>query len=610
MKKVVSLIAVLLLIVSNLTAKQVDQNTALQVATNFAVKSSVLKSTPTLELVYMATGENQSNLRSAETPLFYIYNISQDNGFVIISGDDTALPVLGYSETGSFKSENMPDNVKEWLAFYEREINYAITSGVVASKSTTQQWDNLLNGNIQKAASKLLSTVNWDQSTPYNNLCPMDGTKRSVTGCVATAMGIIMKYYQWPKRGIGSNSYTTATKKTAVSENFDFPYEWSNMLNTYTLGNYTMAQGTVVATLIYHAAVAVNMDFTATSSGAYTYDAVSAFVNNFGYDNSIYLTAPDLYTSDEWHALLQNELNNNRLIMYGGATAEGEGHQFVFDGYNDQNYYHINWGWSGIGNGYYLLSSLEPNEQGIGGSTSGAGFSRSQDAVLGIQKPQEGSVAGNELIYYPQTGITYTGINTTADKIVQGEPFKITFTLIGDYGMKAFDGKIGFFLTDKDGILKENLGFEDINMDARTGIFNKVGIELTIKETVLAGDKVAIYYTTDDTNWKKVRGLSGAVTELMAGDINPPVSNETVNVQSDINVYPTVAEAEITIQSTNDTFVEKVLVFDLTGRLMKEQRFSDQQSEVTLDVSGLKRGVHILSVQTTKGNSQYKIIKK
>jgi hypothetical protein len=241
-----------------------------------------------LELVY--TEKDFSGDR--ENVQFYIFNKADKSGYVIVSGDERAKSILGYSTSGSLDINNIPDGLRYWLSTYANEIR-ELQENIEISEITYNP-ETLVRApasNQQFAASvePLLGNIKWNQSAPYNNLCPVYNTTtsaRAVTGCVATGMAQVMKYHQWPVKGAGSNTYTSETNKITSTVNFaSTTYDWANMTNAYT-STSTDLQKTAVATLMYHCGVAVNMDY-GESSSASTSDMAKALRNNFGYDTNL-----------------------------------------------------------------------------------------------------------------------------------------------------------------------------------------------------------------------------------------------------------------------------------------------------------------------------------
>jgi len=307
---------------------------------------------------------------------FYIFNTGALDGFTIVSADDCITPLIGYADSGSFNPDNMPDNMRVWLEGYQRQIDTAISSGTSSSSQAAAQ---------RPAVAPLVKTQ-WNQDSPYNNDCPMDGNSRSVTGCVATSMAQVMKYHNWPPKGKGSTSYkwkNSADKEITLSMDFSsITFDWDNMSDTYNSSN-TAAQNAAVAKLMAACGYGVNMNYSNIESGAPSPLIAHALINYFDYDGNTRYTLRDYCGIEEWENTIYAELAAKRPVIYDGSTASGAGHSFVCDGY-ENGYFHFNWGWGGMSDGYFKLTLLSPDSQGIGGSNSGFNFG--QGAVIGIQK--------------------------------------------------------------------------------------------------------------------------------------------------------------------------------------------------------------------------------
>lgn len=309
----------------------------------------------------------------------YVFNASDNAGYLVVSADDVALPVLGYSDSGSFDPSAIPSNMKAWLGEYAREIAWASAR----SASSPVAYASSISHPV--GAISPLCKTKWSQDAPFNNQCPELNGERCVTGCVATAMAQVMKYHNYPAKGTGSHSYTTSTAGLNVS--FDFgstTFDWGNMLDTYTAGAYNDAQASAVATLMKAAGVSVNMNYTTQSSGAISMAPVYAFINYFGYDKGVSYQKREWYGLYEWEHLIYDNLKNVGPVIFGAQSISG-GHEFVCDGYTQDGYFHINWGWGGMSDGNFRLTALDPGAQGIGGGSGGYNFD--QDVILGIQKP-------------------------------------------------------------------------------------------------------------------------------------------------------------------------------------------------------------------------------
>jgi hypothetical protein len=289
---------------------------------------------------------------------------------VIVSGDDLAVPVLGYSEKGAYVPENLPSNFAYWMDYLQQQIVWAIENQIPPSEEMKMRWKACLEGNgaslrAATEVSPLLENIEWDQWPPYNNLCPIDPSTglRSVTGCVATAMAQIMRYHQWPEKGTGTiPAYTTSSGIEIPEVNIDnYDYNWDNMLPQYSYSSNPPASEEAVANLMYHCGTSVKMDYKSSGSGSLL--SGIELITYFSYDKSIQNKRRSRYTDDEWHAILKSQIDSRLPVYYSGYPESGAGHAFVCDGYREDEQglmFHFNWGWSGSANGYYVTTALTP----------------------------------------------------------------------------------------------------------------------------------------------------------------------------------------------------------------------------------------------------------
>ena len=357
----------------------------------------------------------------------YLFSRS-GGGFVLASGDSDKPALLGYSDSAVVDPANLPP------AFLD--LTEAFAHGRFFSSRAAADRTEILP----------MLTTKWNQDAPFNDDCP-SGT---VTGCVATATAQVMKYYEWPQAGTGLVS--TEYKGQTLSMNLpDHPFEWDLMQDTYYQDTYTPDQAAAVANLMYCIGCSVQMEY-GPASGANMYRTIYAIVNNFDYDKGIQLLAPDYFPHEQWVQLIYDELAASRPVLYSGVGSEG-GHAFIADGYRyekERDYFHINWGWGGMSDGYFLLNALEPMSLGAGG---GAGaFNYSQTAYIGMQKPladshyvpvlaassnmtpEKLSYTRDELVFIAPEGGYYDGIfnYTPAEGITVRAGVKLTDTQSGE----------------------------------------------------------------------------------------------------------------------------------------------------------------------------------
>lgn len=370
------------------------------------------------EVTASAKAAPRMSVSSAVSPsatCYYVFANGEDKGFTIVSGDDRMPEVVGYSAQGTYDPDHLPANYVGFMKAYQETVE-ALLKGdaqVSGGLAEARQWRAERAGTA--AVAPLLGGIKWNQRAPYNNMCPLyEGTNRSVTGCVATAMAQVMMYYQYPKElETTIKAYNTQTYGIQIPEiSSGATYDWDNMLPDYSKSDYNSAQADAVAKLMYHCGAAVKMDY-GPSSGANVTPAILA--TYFGYDADLMqdLTRT-VFTLQQWMTLIDNELKAKRPILYSGQSSDG-GHEFVCDGSDGKGLYHINWGWGGYQDGYFDLTILQPQKGGAGSGSAVDGYNRNCSMIIGIT-PDNGKV-DEPLASYPQImsinqnarcGITWT----------------------------------------------------------------------------------------------------------------------------------------------------------------------------------------------------------
>ena len=426
------LLVILLLLPTMVLAAPVDPNLAQQIAQNFinSTDDSVSAQSPVNQPRRLKSVTKQST----EAQPYYIFN-NEDGGFVIVSGDDCATPVLGYSTEGCIDLDNIPIQLQELLQAYALEIKEAVDNNLQATEDVTEAWATYRRApqaqTTTTAVSALIQT-SWDQYPRYNNKCPSDPSLSSLgghptTGCVATAMAQVMKYWEYPKKGYDSKSYRSEYYGTLSADFGSTAYDWDNM--PLKLSSSTSStQNNAVATLMYHCGVAVSMNYNSDgrgSSGAFVVDvgygqasAEKALTEYFGYASTVTGKKFDQSTTTtQWTNMLKTELNNKMPVLYAGYTPGGGGHAFICDGYDSNNKFHFNWGWGGQANGYFSLTALTPGNYN---------FSQGQQAVIGI-KPKDGSAPAKNYDLYMNTDLTAT--NTSSSTSSEPNAYKFGNTM-------------------------------------------------------------------------------------------------------------------------------------------------------------------------------------
>lgn len=520
MKKFLLVALLTIFVLSFSTAKEVDEITAKQIAQNFLQETNIAPNARTkasLALVYKASSNKSSTSASIKAlNYYYVFNAGTD-GFVIVSGDDNAIPILGYSDEDTFNAENMPEHVAKWLSTYRNEIQRIINSNTSQSPEVAKKWKRL-SSSISKsnrkttAVSPILKTK-WGQS-PYVNALAPGG---SVTGCVATGMAQVLKHWNYPTTGSGFHSYNHKTYGT-LSANFgSTTYDWASMPNTVSSAN------SAVATLMYHLGVSVDMNYSPSVSGAWvissyspgtTHNSEYALKTYFGYENIQGLQKKD-YSEAAWMTLMKTELDANRPILYAGFGGGG-GHCFVADGYDGNDFIHFNWGWGGLYDGYFAIGALNPSGTGTGGGTGG--YNSGHQAVIGIEPP-----AGQQ----NYNMVLHAAITPSPSNLGYGNGFTVTANMHnqgsndfnGDYAAIIFDASYNF-VGYVDSLIGYNLGGGNVYQNPLT--FTSAGNFGMLPGTYHIG----IFYRPTGGKWK----------QMNSGSYSNPVQM-TVSNYNDIALY-------------------------------------------------------------------------
>ncbi len=414
MKKIAFFILFVGFLGQQLWADPVSKEKALQQALSFLQYSNgqMRKTFGLSSLASVSEEALQTSLANYKDNPFYVFQ--NEESFVIVSGDDAMPPVVGYSFNSDFTSSTMPPALKAYLEAYAAQI------------AEMQAASGMLKMPIQKVITEPIAPLvktHWNQDVPYNNFCPQELStgNRSVTGCVATAYAQLMYYHKWPERGSGSHSYSNETVGTVSADFSNSVYDWENMLTDYVSGYYTEEQGNAVALLMRDAGIAVDMSYSASASGAYSWDVPYALVNYFGYSRSTRFVFRDWYSTTEWVNLIVGELKAGRPMMYCGSSSGG-GHAFICDGIDAEGKLHINWGWGGAFDGYFDMNVMSPAGLGIGGGSGNYIFN--QDMVLGMQ-PANGTDTASEAQQVLANGGAYF-LGETATVSRQDIPFYLS----------------------------------------------------------------------------------------------------------------------------------------------------------------------------------------
>ena len=379
MKKQLLSLLILVALPMTVWAGKVTREQALKTATSF-----MNGKTFTEDVSYSRTRRRSQKVN--EEP-FYVFNAT-DGGYVIVSGDDRTREILGYSPTGTLDMDNLPTNLAWWLDEYARQIESLGTS--TTSVTTSLEKSSL------PPISPLIHTK-WSQSAPYNYMCPdgngrdyyesdYDTDNRCATGCVATAMAQVMNYWKWPESCPTLEAYSA--KNFNVNSLPSTTFKWDLMKDSYKWKE-TGDAANAVAELMRYCGQAVKMGYgTDGSSGVVSKEVM---VETFNYSPNIWRIWRDNYNLEDWESIIYNELVEGRPVLYSGQSNSG-GHEFVIDGYSSNGLFHINWGWGGYCDDYFVLSVADPDQPGVDGGSSSDGYRYGQEALIGVKPFREGEM--------------------------------------------------------------------------------------------------------------------------------------------------------------------------------------------------------------------------
>lgn len=522
-------------------AERIDVATARKIAENVAASNTGgLRSASKLSLIYAAApGQAKNALRSTGavegTADYFVFNIGANKGFVIVAGDDRVRPVLGYSDEGNIDFDNLPENLRAHLAYYQSQISWVENKAIDQSAEIASEWSSYLSGaTLRSGEGVLLSTANWSQGDPYNRECPyltgFDGSGhniegRALTGCVATAMGIIMKYHEYPAKAVNppvSNSYEENGRPVTTTIDYSAGYDWNNMLDDYR-SNFTEEQGNAVATLLYHCGANVEMSYGISASSANTPRVAKALSDVFGYSPEIRFLPKDAYRWKEWKAMIREELDARFPLIYDGQSTKDGGHAFVCDGYDANGLFHINWGWGGSSNGYFQLSVLDDNGDGIG-------FSEGQGAILHIRSSESGER------YYIAPYLTRASYTMSEQNV--NISFDIRYYALYD---KTFYMELG--VVNADGTIAQQPSGTPTSVELEAYVggwrnYSGYNRSLTLSSSLSDGQYIALLCSADEgKTWEVMHSLETVPLGInSSGEINPS-EDDPNDPEQTMNVY-------------------------------------------------------------------------
>lgn len=496
MKRLVhfQLMLVLLLVCGQTTiqAKRISQWQAQQQAYSFWGKQMPQKAKAKSKAVSTASLSTQGNNS------YYVFN-NDAGGFVIIAGDDAVAPVLGYTSTGAFDANNLPEGLKDLLKSYEQQIA-ALGKNYKANATSTR---------AEFTGEKLLNTAKWNQGAPFNKYTP----NNYVTGCVATAGAIVMKHHGYPAKGVGSHSYNWNGKNLTAS--FEHDYDWDNMPTKYTTGDNDEAFDGV-ARLMSDLGIAVNMQYANGGSASALEDLVTALKKYFGYSKyARLLTMKDL-GAEVWNGRLRAEIDANRPILYAASDANVGGHSFVIDGYKDESF-SVNWGWGGYCDGFYRIGALNPEADG---KPLGDQYNSSQAAVFALQ-PSDGKEVISNLGFIKVDGYLET-MNMNVTDVKAGKNMNLYLLPLQSQGENPFTGEVAIALKNAKGETRKVFGATAIKNLGPGFYFSALSLGEACPVDAQEGDYLAIVSKEDGTEeYVEIFGPDMAEVHLSATGFQP-----------------------------------------------------------------------------------------
>ena len=513
MKKTLFFIAIFALMTGKMLAEPVDAQCAQQIGNRFLSATSLgeLKTGIQLQLVYISS--------TREAIDYYAFNVSDGNGFVIVAGDDRVKPILAYSTNGSFNPNEIAEGFGFTLNSFCHEIQYVRDNNLEATADIKAEWKSVAEDGIIKHGRKNRSVIGplcqtiWNQNYPYSSQCPEDeeGSGGHVyAGCVATAMAQVMKFWNYPERGTGSHTYNPDgyAQQTANFGQTDYHFE---LMPNYLDSLSTEEDFYYIAQFLHHCGIAVDMQYSGHGSGAYSSDVPDALQNYFGY------TCDELqqqsfwgyyyYTNEEWAVMLKNGgLDEGMPLYYSGSDENGAGgHAFVCDGYDENDYFHFNWGWSGRDDAWCPIGALNTTKYAFNDSNAFIGHIHPQPANY-YQRPE--NITDFEVV--ENDDMTSVTINwTNPENNLNGQP-------LGDFTVYVYRNRNIIFQTE--GVKGQRLDIVDMYLTP--GLYeysiiveNEYGFNRKAYAQILVGDKCDIIFELSDDGGDGWKGACISVTD-------------------------------------------------------------------------------------------------
>lgn len=503
MKKILSIIC-LLLVSTTLWAEPIGEQRAREIASEFFSQHATRATAANIVLEWAGDniGEQSATGSALNTSLMYIYNRGNNGGYVIVAGDTNVNPIIAYSLDTTLDTDNMAEATEAILEAWCRQVESARKAAKPISGTT-------MRATTRSNDAMLYETAIWNQGDPFNREAPTIDGGRSVTGCVATAMSIICHYNRWPEKGVGTTpaySYEDSYGHTHTisSNSLGREYKYDDMLMSYNNG-FTTTQANAVAALMKDMGTSVKMMYHPDSSGAYDSNVIYSLMTYFGYAKDMKLVYGAGLGSEEWNSTIRENVREYGPTYFSGSGDNG-GHAFVIDGFDAGDYFHFNFGWGGVGNGYFLIPKIE--------------FYERQAAILYLRPDKDGSslYRDNLCIYAINS---YKGIVPyQVTSYSTGTPFNCLVGGLANLGAYNFNGDIKLVLCDRDGDWKQVLTTLSFNIDPGYIAWADNYSYITITEPLEEGDRMRVYYKSysyDEWQWARSYDESAIDEVLVMG---------------------------------------------------------------------------------------------
>lgn len=605
MRKMAITLGAAMALAPSLIAKTVSPDQALKAAQHHMETYSSAQNAIGLTLI-------ETYYTANAVPTMYLFVNETSGGFVLVSAEDRARPILGYSTKGKFDVSKSAPQVRSWMSRYSDQIGRIAGSPVTASSEIAHKWAVLAEGAerprtaARGTAIAPLITTEWEQGGDYSAQTP--GT--SPTGSVATAMAQIMKYWDHPTTGTGSVSYNTSTLGGTLTADFgSTTYDWANMPNRLTPTS-SAQEIEAVSKLMFHCGVSTETNYeqqasyanVASYGGGYP-SAELAFPGHFGYKSSITLLDRDDFTDQQWTDMLMYEIDQSRPVLY-SSYGEEDSHAFIFDGYDDNGYFHVNWGWGGNSDGYYLIDDLDPPIVGTG--SMGGPYEYGHMALIMIE-PQGSNLPANPFQADYNVVLNAVGLfQPSASEIYRGDPYQIDADIINagpDNLRNGFVGTMAFDLINGGGHLTINGNGINMNVEEVRGFQLPYIAPLPVGEYVM----LVVYFKNIDRPVLRLVGedLNENAAYLL---VKEPLGIARLDRTSGINMYPNPSTGKVTLDLSGFGGHAKALfVNDITGKcLHKSYNLGEGKNDI--DLSTLPNGTYFMLLNTDQGAWVQKIV--